>query len=493
MKLYRFKGGVHPEAHKVATGYKCITPFPMPARLYLPVQQHIGAPANPEVSIDQHVLKGERLAGSQGAISAPIHAPTSGTIADITDCTAPHPSGLAVRTIILEPDGKDQWVTLQGVKTPFLMDPDEVAARVGAAGIVGLGGATFPSAVKLNLGKNNKVYTLIINGSECEPYLTCDDLLMQSRAEKIVDGIRIMLHGLQAPRALIAIEDNKHTAIKAMQKACKNTANVDVVVVPTLYPMGSEKQMIKTLTGMDVPAGKRSIDIGVLVHNVGTAFAVHRAIRFGEPLVSRIVTMGGGAILNPQNLEVPIGTHVSDVIEFCGGFKEKPERILMGGPMMGQLLPSTDVPIVKGTSGIIALTKNEITQHHTMPCIRCGSCITACPCGLLPLEMANRARKGDIEGAVNFGLMDCISCGSCSYVCPSYIPLVQYFNFAKGEVVARQKEQQHQEQTKILAEKRTERIEREKKEKAEAAVKRKAERAAKQAAEEAKKESEAVS
>jgi len=479
MKLFRFKGGVHPDAHKKVTSCKSITPFPLPKKLYLPVQQHIGAPAKPDVKIGQHVLKGELLAGSQGAISAPIHAPTSGTIIDITDHTAPHPSGLPVLTIILEPDGYDKWIELEGVDDPFSISPEKIAGLVGVAGIVGLGGATFPSAVKLNPGKDNHVHTLIINGGECEPYLTCDDQLMRHHAEGIIDGIRIMLHALQTENALIAIENNKPTAITAMQKACEDFDSINLVVVPSIYPMGSEKQMIKTLTGLDVPAGKLSSSIGLLVHNVGTANAVHRAIRFGEPLVSRIVTVGGGAVSEPQNIEVKIGTLVSELIEFCGGYKSKAERILMGGPMMGQLLPSTNVPVVKGSSGIIALTTKEIAQHQTMPCIRCGSCITVCPCGLLPLEMSNRARKGDIDGAVEFGLMDCISCGSCSYVCPSHIPLVQYFNFAKGMLVTRKDKKEHQEETRKLAIQRTERVEREKQAKAEAAAKRKAMRDAK--------------
>ena len=319
MKLFRFKGGVHPTPNKIATGCKPILRIPIPKRLYLPVQQHIGAPAKPKVNIGQHVLKGEKLADSQGAISAPIHAPTSGKIIDISEHTAPHPSGLPVLTVILESDGKDEWTMLHGVNDPFSLEAEEISTRVSEAGIVGLGGATFPSAVKLNLGKSNQINTLIINGGECEPYLTCDDQLMRHHAEEIIDGIKIMLHGIQTPQALIAIEDNKPTAINAMQNACKNTSSVNVVVVPSRYPMGSEKQMIKTLTGMDVPAGKRSVDIGVLVHNVGTSYAVHRALRFGEPLLSRIVTVGGGAIKDPLNIEALLGTQVSELIEYCGG------------------------------------------------------------------------------------------------------------------------------------------------------------------------------
>lgn len=474
MKLFGFRGGVHPQSNKFTTREKGIKTFPLPDKLYLPVQQHIGAPAEPIVNVGDRVLKSQLLAHSQGAISAPIHAPTSGTIINIGNYTAPHPSGLTVRTIVLESDGNDAWLETKNTINPFLLDTDEIAAMVGAAGIVGMGGATFPSAVKLGLGKQSPINTLIINGGECEPYLTCDDLLMQQRSDDIIDGIRIMLHALHAQQALIAIEDNKPAAIRIMTVTANLFKNVSIIPVPSLYPMGSEKQMIQMLTGIEIPAGKRSSDIGVVVHNVGTAYAVHNAIRFGHTLTSRIVTVGGGAVTNPQNFEVPIGTRVSELFEQCGGFKEQPARILMGGPMMGQVMPHSDVPIVKGSSGVIALTKAEVAQQKTMPCIRCGSCTDVCPCGLLPLEMANRSRKGDLDGAVDYGLMDCIACGSCAYVCPAHIPLVQYFNFAKGELAARQTEKQHTEVTRKLAEHRNKRLEEEARIKAEAAAKRKA-------------------
>lgn len=485
MKLFRFRGGVHPASHKQATGDKAIEVLPMPAILYVPVQQHIGAPAEPEVRIGDPVLKGQLLAHSQGAISAPVHAPSSGTVIDISEHTAPHPSGLGVRTIIIQTDGEDRWV--DGLKTinPFELDAEEISARVGAAGIVGLGGATFPSAVKLNLGLKYPISTLIINGGECEPYLTCDDRLMRERPDEIVDGIRIMLHALKAGQALIAIEDNKPNAIEIMKVAANLYDNVKVVAVPSRYPMGSEKQMVQTLTGLEIPAGKLSADLGVIVHNVGTAFAVHSALRQGRPLVSRIVTVGGGAINSPRNLDVPLGTLVSAVFEHCGGFNEAPARILMGGPMMGQLLPHTNVPIVKGSSGVIALTQKEVAIHRARPCIRCGNCIAACPCGLLPLEMAARARKGELKGAVDYGLMDCIACGSCSYVCPSHIPLVQYFNYAKGELAARHRHKLKANETRKLAEIRMQRLEKEEQAKQEAAARRKAEREAAQKKQEA--------
>jgi len=478
LKLFRFRGGVHPDSHKLATGAKPIEVLPLADTLYIPVQQHIGAPAEPVVQIGDKVLKGQLLAHHQGTISAPIHASSSGTVVNIAEHTAPHPSGLGVHTIFIKTDGADRSIDGLQTTNPFELESDEISARVAAAGIVGLGGATFPCAVKLNLGKQYPIYTLIINGGECEPYLTCDDRLMQERSDDVIDGIRIMLHALQAKQALIAIEDNKPAAIEIMKVTASLFNNVKVIVVPSRYPMGSEKQMVQTLTGLEIPANKLSADLGVIVHNVGTAYAVHRALRQGQPLVSRIVTVGGGAIHSPRNLEVPFGTPVSHLFHHCGGFIAKPARILMGGPMMGQLLPHTKVPIVKGSSGVIALTAKEVASKQPRPCIRCGNCINACPCGLLPLEIAARAKNGDLQGAVDYGLTDCIACGSCSYVCPSHIPLVQFFAYAKGELIARQRHQQKAEATRKLAEIRIQRLQQEEQAKKQAAAHRQAKREA---------------
>ncbi|EIJ41255.1 electron transport complex, RnfABCDGE type, C subunit [Beggiatoa alba B18LD] len=487
MKLFKFNGGVHPEEHKQITSAKPIRVMPMPKRLYVPLQQHIGAPAEPAVKVGDTVLKGQLLANSQGAISAPVHAPTSGMIVDISDHPAPHPSGLPVRTIVLESDGEDKWVDLPSMDAdPLRTDGAEIALRVGAAGIVGMGGATFPSAVKLRLGSRNKIHMLVLNGGECEPYLTCDDRLMQERADGIVDGARIILHTIKAEKALLVVEDNKPVAIAALQKACEHAGNLRVVVVPAQYPMGSEKHMIKAVTGLEVPAGGLGADIGVLVHNMGTAYAVHQAIRHHRPLISRVITVGGGAVKEPQNVEVPIGTLLSDVIAFCGGLSEPPARTLMGGPMMGQMMPSLNVPVVKGTSGVIALTAQEVSAQTVMPCIRCGSCVGACPCGLLPLQMAAHAKAGNLDKVVDFGLVDCVSCGCCSYVCPSHIPLVQYFNYAKGEIAARQQAKHKTQENRRLVEQRTQRLEREAQLKADAAAKRKAEADARKAAQAAK-------
>lgn len=487
-RLLRVRGGVHTEQRKNATAELPIaTHFAVAKKLYIPLQQHIGKAAEPVVKVGEQVLKGQLLAHSQGMISAPVHAPSSGVIEDISFYPAPHPSALPIRTIVIATDGKEEWCERLFIDDPFALQPEEISLRVGSAGIVGLGGATFPSAVKLNLGRQSNIHTLIINGGECESYLTCDDRLMQERAEDIVDGVRIMLHGMEAKTAKIGIEDNKPDAILMMKKACLPYKNINVVVVPTRYPMGWEKQLITYITGKEVPAGTRATDIGVVLHNVATAYAIHRAIRFGEPLISRVITVSGGAIRKPMNIEVPIGTLVSDLFSICKVESAQTARIVMGGPMMGESLPHSDLPIVKASSGILALNHEEVRENQEQPCIRCASCIQVCPVGLLPIDMANRIRGNQLDAAVNIGLKDCISCGSCSYVCPSNIPLVHYFKYASGELVARQQAQHKSEQTKKLAEDRAQRMDRIEREKAEAAEIR---RLAKEARDRAKAEQE---
>ncbi|HRZ07189.1 MAG TPA: electron transport complex subunit RsxC, partial [Candidatus Competibacteraceae bacterium] len=417
MRLHDFRGGVHPPGQKHLSAEQAIEALPLPPRLYLPLQQHAGGPALPVVTVGQRVGKGELLAQAQGATSAPLHAPTSGTITALGDFTAPHASGLPLPTITLEVDGADRWVERDLSPDPFRLEPGEVAARVGAAGIVGMGGANFPAAVKLDKARQAQVHTLVINGAECEPYVSCDDRLMRERAADIVDGIAIMLYAVQASHALIAIEDNKPEAIQAMRDACSSDARIAVLSLPSRYPAGSAKQLIQWLTGLETPAGGRGTDTGLLVHNVGTAYATHRALRQGQPLISRIVTVSGGAVAEPRNLEAPIGALVADLLAYCGGVSADCARLLMGGPMMGQPLPGIHVPMIKGTNGILALTAAEVGEMHPpSPCIRCGRCVEACPMGLLPVEMANLARREEWTHLQALGLSDCMACGSCAYV-----------------------------------------------------------------------------
>ena len=460
MKLFPIRGGIHPQYRKELSSEKAIVTLPMPALLYIPLQQHIGAPAEVLVAEGDLVKKGQLIARNQGAVSASQHAPTSGRIKSVTQVTAPHPSGLPQTTIILESDGKDEWAELpEPIADPFAADTHTINDRVAQSGIVGMGGAAFPSAIKLNLGEQKKLDTLLLNGAECEPYLTCDDRVMREYPDEIIDGARIMAHALGASRIVIAIEQNKPQAIEIMTKAASAFPQIEVAAVPVQYPMGSERHIVQAITGRETPARKLTADLGIVVHNVSTARAVHHAVRFGRPLISRVVTISGGAIRTPNNVMAPIGARVADLVEFCGGFAVRPESVVNGGPMMGQPLPTLDVPVVKGTSGILALTAEEINDRPTSACIRCGNCVTICPCGLSPVELASFVRKDNLEGAAKLGVMDCFSCGSCSWVCPSHIPLVHYFNYAKGALNELGRESRKNDRIKALAEVRTIRLE----------------------------------
>ncbi len=460
IKLFNIRGGIHPDDHKRFSAQQAIESLPMPLLLHVPLQQHIGAIAEPLVQRGDQVKKGQLIARHQGMVSAPVHAPTSGRIMGIGGYPANHSSGLLVRTITLKPDDEDTWAdNIQPIDDPLALSPEDIASKVAQAGIVGMGGATFPAAVKLNLHKRYDLHTLVINGAECEPYLTCDDRLMQEHAEAVVDGVLLMAKALKVEKILFAIENNKPQAQKSIAEAAHSHAHFKVVALPTRYPLGSEKHLVQMLMGKETPARGLTADIGAVVHNVSTAYAVHEALREGKPLISRVVTVTGPAIKEARNLRVLIGTPVSHLIQFCGGLTKKEDavQLISGGPMMGQPLSSTQVPIVKGSNGLLVL--NQQPQKAEQACIRCASCVRACPCGLTPLEMAAHIRRGSLDNSVKLGLLDCISCGSCAYVCPANIPLVQYFNYAKGELASRQRVQHKQQETKRLAEARTARIE----------------------------------
>ncbi len=461
MSIFNIQGGARLDGRKTLTSGEKIITVPIPDMLHIPLQQHIGAPAEPIVACGDHVMKGQLIAEGKGVVSAPIHASTSGVVKRIGDFLAPHPSGLPVLTLSLEPDGLDMWGDLPKPLDPEVASPKEIADRVAAAGIVGMGGATFPSAVKLNLGQRYDLDLLVINGAECEPYLTCDDRLMRERAEKTIMGIKVMMKALQVSKAFIAIENNKPDAFQSMEKATVDDENISIVEVPARYPMGSEKHLVQAITGRETPAKGMTADLGVVVHNVATAYAVYEAIYLGRPLISRVVTVSGRAIKKPANYDTLIGTPVSWLIDQSGGMTEMPKQLLMGGPMMGQPLPKLDVPIIKGSSGVLALNGTEVKDQNVMPCIGCGSCVAVCPCGLLPLDLAARIQHEDLDGADTIGIRDCVSCGSCNYVCPSHIPLVQYFNYAKGRLKEQDIDRRNQDRMKNLAEKRTRRLEKE--------------------------------
>ena len=481
--LKRFHGGVHPPDHKALSENCAIEPLPLSRRLFVPLHQHLGSPCEPCVTPGQQVLKGELLGRTTGFVSAPVHAPTSGTVAAIVDHPVGHPSGLTMPCVVLDSDGQDRWhPDLKGIDNPMEAEPLRIRDRVREAGIVGLGGATFPSFIKLTLPKDKAVELLLINGVECEPYLTCDARLMEERSRELVEGIRIMLQALQAKDCVIGIEDNKPAAIRAMQKAVKEQPRIRVASLPVMYPQGSEKQLIEAVTGRQVPSGALPIDVGVIVHNVATATAVRDAVLFGHPLVQRLVTVTGGGITRPANLEVRIGTPVGELIDHCGGLKGDVRKVVMGGPMMGVTLGDLQAPVVKGTSGILVMVAGETVENPEQACIRCGSCVQACPISLVPCEMAWFSRNDLFDELSDVHIFDCIECGSCAYVCPANIPLVHYFRYGKLAIHAARREKQQSELGKARTKAKEERVAREQAEKERKKAEMKAAAAAKKAA-----------
>jgi electron transport complex protein RnfC len=460
-ELWQFHGGLHLPEKKEISLHSPLRQATLPARLVLPLQQHIGAQAQPLVVPGDRVLKGEIIADSTAPVSAPVHAPTSGVVAEITLHAVPHPSGLTDQCIVIEPDGDERWGELPEPIHDFRSaDNQTLRRRIRESGIVGMGGATFPSAIKLNPGKPIK--TLIINGAECEPYITCDDRLMRDRPERIVNGARILQHMLQCDECLIAIEDNKPEAILAMFMAIGDDENIEVVRIPTLYPSGGEKQLIRILTGREVPTSGLPAQLGVICHNVATAAAIADAVLEGSPLISRIVTITGEGIREPGNFETPIGMLAGDLIAQAGGYLERqPPQLILGGPMMGFDLSTDQVPITNGANCLLCPSVEESPPAQpARACIRCGRCADVCPARLLPQQMYWYSRAKDLEKVQDYNLFDCIECGCCSHVCPSHIPLVQYFRFAKAESWAQERERRESEHAKQRHDFRISRLER---------------------------------
>ena len=483
MNLFKFKGGVKPPSNKLQSNHLPIAQVPMPSRLVVPLHQSIGGTPRPIVAAGDHVLKGQMIGEADGWISAAVHAPTSGTVREVAMHVRPHPSGLDSLCVVIEPDGKDEWIT----RTPIdhkAVAPADVFHHLQQCGIVGLGGAGFPAHGKLTPSKGVPMDELIINGAECEPFITCDDLLMRERADQVVRGIAVFRDLLQPKKVLIGIEDNKPEAIAAMRAAVDAQKEpFSVVAVPTLYPAGGAKQLIRVLTGKEVPGSMRSTaDMGVQVFNVGTAYSAWRAIAHGEPLISRILTITGN-VHAPRNYEVLIGTPMDELLTLAQPHPDT-DGILMGGPMMGFLVPNPQVPVVKTTNCLIAHDDRLFPpKAPEMPCIRCGACARACPHELQPFEMYWFARAKNFGKTQEYNIFDCIECGCCSYVCPSRIPLVQYFRFAKSEIWAREREKNASDQAKARFEFKQLREEREKADKAEKLAKAAAAQAAKKAAE----------
>lgn len=482
MNLFKFKGGVKPPTNKTQSVTLPIAQAPLPSRLVVPLHQSIGGVPQPVVQAGDKVLKGQLIGEADGWISAAVHAPTSGTVLEVAMHVQPHPSGLDAMCVVIEPDGKDEWIERTPVDYKTLT-PEAVRERLQQAGVVGLGGAVFPTHGKLTASKTVPMDELVINGAECEPFITCDDLLMRERAEEVVRGIGIFRDLLQPKQVLIGIEDNKPEAAAAMRAAVQACGETFAVIqVPTLYPAGGAKQLIRVLTGKEVPASKRSTDLGVQCFNVATAYTAWRAIAHGEPVVSRLVTLSGN-VHAPRNYEVLIGTPMDELLKLAQPHPDT-DGIVMGGPMMGFLVPDAKVPVVKATNCLIAHSDRIFPpKAPEMPCIRCGSCAQACPHELQPFEMYWFARAKNFGKTQEYHIFDCIECGCCSFVCPSRIPLVQYFRFAKSEIWAREREKKAADTAKERFEFKQLREEREKAEKAEKLAKAAAAQAAKKAAE----------
>lgn len=465
-KLWRFPGGVHPPERKSQANITPIARMSVPPRLLIPLKQHIGQAGTVLVKSGDKVMKGQALSAPGPNAGLPVHAPTSGTIGQISEHPSAHPSALAVPTIELLTDGKDNWGKRHPLTDYTSCSSAQLISHLSQAGIAGLGGAAFPTASKIAASEH--IDYLIINGVECEPYIVSDDRLMREHAAGIVRGIRILQHISGVEKVLIAIEDNKPEAIAAMQDACADDSQLSVRVIPTIYPSGGERQLIQILTGRQVPANGLPRDIGLLMQNVGTAYAVYRAVVLGEPLIERVVTLTGDALSRPGTVWALLGTPVEDLLQFAGYQVYKRARVIMGGPMMGFTLPRLDVPIVKGSNCILAPARKELpSANREMACIRCGDCAEVCPASLLPQQLYWLARAEDHDGLRKHHLADCIECGACAYVCPSEIPLVHYYRQAKADMREQYIEKQKSEIARERFEARKARLEREKQERLE--------------------------
>ena len=461
-KVWDTLGGVHPPENKSQSNQSPIAAIPLPDELVLPLNQHIGAPAVVAVNVGDHVKKGQKIAEPQGYISAALHAPSSGIVSAIESRPINHPSGLDALCVVIEPDGKEEWIEKQTHANWRKMETSALVDIIRDSGITGMGGAGFPTSVKMTPRANQKIDTLILNGTECEPYITADDMLMRERAAEIIQGTEILAYVIGEPSSiLIGVEDNKPEAAEAMRNAAaKSSANIDVVTFPTKYPSGGEKQLIQILTGKEVPSGGIPADIGMLVQNIGTARAVSRAVLQGEPLIERVTTVVGESLGTQQNIDVLVGTPIQHILEHHGFNADNCARIIIGGPMMGYAMEHTLAPIIKSTNCLLVPSKEEMPDPDPQQaCIRCGMCAEACPADLLPQQLYWFSRSENFDQLKSQNLFDCIECGACSYVCPSNIPLVQYYRASKGAIRHHDEEKQKAEHSRQRFEFRKERLE----------------------------------
>jgi electron transport complex protein RnfC len=472
--IFKFNGGIKAETHKTISTIETIKKFGIPKKIILPLRQHIGRLAKININIGDYVLKGQLIANADGNVSAAIHAPTSGHIESIEKLPIPHPSGLPDFCVVIKTDGKDTWINKKPIDWKKIGYQKTVELLI-SSGIVGLGGATFPSHLKLTKKDHDaKLTTLIINAAECEPYITCDDMLMRERVDELIRGINLLHDFLEFEESIISIEDNKIEAIEKIKNAIKNEKNISLKIVPTIYPSGDAKRLIYLTKGIKIPKNTRSSELGIQMFNVATIVAIYRFLEFGEPSLSRIITITGN-VKKPRNYEVLFGTPLEEIIIDAGGQKINNQTFIMGGPMMGFALPSIQVPVTKAMNCIISAEPQMLKNDSpVLPCIRCARCAEACPVELQPQELYWFSKSKQLDKVEEYNLFDCIECGCCSYVCPSNIPLVQYYRFAKSEII---EERQHQEEANIARERnefRLSRLEREKIERAERNAQRRA-------------------
>jgi electron transport complex protein RnfC len=433
MGLATFKGGIHPPDKKILSANSPIVDTKPPKIIVIPLSQHAGAPCKPVVSIGQEVKKGEMIGEPGGFVSAPVHSSVSGKVIAIAEFQ--NAMGRMVNSVVIENDLKDEWTALKDSPDYMNLSVEELKEKIKAAGIVGLGGAAFPTAVKLSPPKEKPIDVVIINGAECEPYLTADYRLMIEKPKEVIEGLKILMKVLGVGKGFVGIENNKPDAVQKMQEAAKGTSGIEVMALEVKYPQGAEKMLIKAVAGREVPARGLPMDVGAVVQNVGTALAIYEAARYGKPLIERVVTVTGEGIKEPKNLMARVGTKISELIDQCGGFRDDVAKVVAGGPMMGFALSSLDVPVTKGTSGVLVLPEEGVMHAEEYgPCIRCGRCIDICAMGLMPSMLSVLSEKGMYEEAKEYNLFDCFECGSCAFVCPSKRPIVQLVRLAKSMV-----------------------------------------------------------
>ncbi len=435
MKVFAFKGGVHPPDYKEFSKDRPIEVFPLPGKVRVPMAQHLGVPANPIVKKGDEVTAGQIIGELHGFVSANVHAPISGKVTALNDVQLA--SGLMSPGVEIQSDSRDDFS--QEIAPLENINKESVVKAVQDAGIVGMGGATFPAHVKLQPPGEKKISLLILNAAECEPFLTCDYRLMLEEPEKIIRGAELLMVALGINKCIIGIEDNKPEAVEKLRNIIDGRDDISVQILKTHYPQGGEKQLIFALTGKEIPSGGLPMDVGCVVHNVGTAAAVVDAVDKGMPLIERVLTVSGDAVSNPSNFKVRLGTPISEVLNAAGLDEEKCAKIILGGPMTGMAQSNLETPVTKGTSGILAFSKKWIDERQPDPCLRCGRCVEVCPVGLEPTTIETHVTKQDIESLKKFNAMDCIECGCCAYDCPSHRPLVHSIRHGKAQLTALRK------------------------------------------------------